>query len=148
MFGVSLASESYTKLDNNVVLLTLTIESDLQAVVQALQILSSPNEANSKIAKEELRVFVWRTTQDASTAELTTRYLSASNNPWLDHLSYSSHSSLWSRVRKACRRQHIIFVFSDTEPAQVSADQKTPSNVEQSRTNSSVVQTRSKTYLK
>ena len=67
-----MASESYTKLHNNGILL----------------ILSSPDEANSNIAKEELRVFVWRTTQNA------TKYLSASNNPWLDHLSYSSHSSL------------------------------------------------------
>ena len=99
-----------------------TIESDLQAVVQALRILSSPDDAISKIAKAELKTFVRRTTQSAATAELISKYLSASQDPRLDHLSYSMHSSLWSRVRMACRRQKITFVFSDTNPPHVSAD--------------------------
>ena len=99
-----------------------TIESDLQAVVQALRILSSPDDAISKIAKAELKTFVRRTTQSAPTAELISKYLSASQDPRLDHLSYSTHSSLWSRVRMACRRQKITFVFSDTNPPHVSAD--------------------------
>ena len=55
-------------------------------------------------------------------AELITKYLSADKDPRLDKLNYSTHSSLWFRVRSACRRQHITFVFSDNNPPCVIAD--------------------------
>jgi hypothetical protein len=38
-----------------------TIESDLQAIVQTIRILSSSDEAVAKIAREELRTFMRRT---------------------------------------------------------------------------------------
>ena len=99
-----------------------TVESDLQAIVQALRILSSPDTAVSNIAKAELKEFVRRTAQSAPMAELVSKYLSAAQDPRLDHLSYSTHSSLWSRVRMACRRQRVGFVFLDINPPHVSAD--------------------------
>ena len=98
-----------------------TIESDLQAIVQAIRILSS-SDVVAKIAREELKTFVRRTAQSNPTAELITKYLSADKDPRLDKLNYSTHSSLWSRVRSACRRQHITFVFSDNNPPCVIAD--------------------------
>ena len=99
-----------------------TVESDLQAIVQAIRILSSPDTTISTIAQAELKAFVRSTTQSAPTAELISQYLSAAEDPRLDHLSYSTHSSLWSRVRMACRRQRVGFVFSETNPPHVSAD--------------------------
>ena len=99
-----------------------TVESDLQAIVQALRILSSPDTTVSTIAKAELKAFVRSTTQSAPTAERISKYLSAAQDPRLDHLSYSTHSSLWSRVRMACRRQRVGFVFSKTSPPHVSVD--------------------------
>ena len=79
--------------------------------MQALRILSSPDTAVSNIAKAELKEFVRRTAQSAPTAELISKYLSTAQDPRLDRLSYSTHSSLWSRVRMACRRQRVGFVF-------------------------------------
>ena len=99
-----------------------TIELDLQAIVQAIRILSSSDEVVAKIAREELKTFVRRTAQSNPTAELITKYVSADKDPRLDKLNYSTHSSLWSRVRSACRRQHITFVFSDNNPPCVIAD--------------------------
>ena len=99
-----------------------TVESDLQAIVQALRILSSPDTAVSKIAKAELKEFVRHTAQSAPTAELLSKYLSAAQDPRFDSLSYSTHSSLWPRVRMACRRQRVGFVFSETNPPHVTAD--------------------------
>lgn len=99
-----------------------TIESDLQAVVQAIRILSSPDEAVAKIAKVELKYIVRNMTQSNPTADLISKYLSSTPDSRLDHLRYSSHSSLWSRVRMACRRQHITFTYSDVNPPTISAD--------------------------
>jgi hypothetical protein len=93
-----------------------TMESDLQAIVQAIRILSSSDEGVAKITREELKTFVRRTAQSNPVAELITKYLSADKDPRLDKLNYSTHSSLWSRVQSACRRQHITFVFSDNPP--------------------------------
>lgn len=100
-----------------------TVESDLQAIVQAIRMLSSSDDKVTTIAKAELKKFVRNTTQSAPTAELISKYLSAVSDPRLDKLSYSTHSSLWSRVRLACRRQRVTFVFSDTNPPHVSADE-------------------------
>ena len=79
-----------------------TVESDLQAIVQALRILSSPDSAVLNIAKAKLKSFVISTTQSASTAKLITKYLSATQNPRLERFSYSTHSSLSSRVHTTC----------------------------------------------
>ena len=83
-----------------------TVESDLQAIVQALRILSSPDTAVSNIEKAELKAFVRRTAQSAPTAELITKYLSATQDPRLDRFSYSTHSSLWTWVH-----QHILVLY-------------------------------------
>ena len=99
-----------------------TKESDLQAIVQALRILSSADDNVRRIATEELKKFVRNTTQSAPTAELITKYLSAADDPRLQKLNYSTHSSLWSRVRLACRRQNVTFVFSEQNPHHVLAD--------------------------
>ena len=118
------ASTSYffaSKAAGGLALQDPTVESDLQAIVQALRTLSSPDEVVANIAKQELKMFVRRTAQSAPTAELVTKYLSASQDPRLDHLSYSTHSSLWSRVRMA-RLQKVTFVFSDVNPPHVTAD--------------------------
>ena len=91
------ASTSYffaSKAAGGLALQDPTVESDQQAIVQALRMLSSPDEVVANIAKQELKMFVHRTAQSAPTAELVTKYLSASQDPRLDHLSYSTHSSL------------------------------------------------------
>ena len=57
-----------------------TVESDLQAIVQAIRILSSPDEVVANIVKQELKMFVRRKAQSTPTAELVTKYLSASQD--------------------------------------------------------------------
>ncbi|XP_046856073.1 uncharacterized protein LOC124449166 [Xenia sp. Carnegie-2017] len=99
------------------------VECDMQAIVQAVRVLSSNDDNVTTIAKEDLRAFVRQTAQSNTTADLISKYLSAKDDPRLRTLHYSSHSSLWSRVRKACRRQNIAIRFSDTEPPTISADE-------------------------
>ncbi|XP_046856069.1 uncharacterized protein LOC124449163 [Xenia sp. Carnegie-2017] len=107
------------------------VECDHQAIVQAVRILAS-NDANvATIAREDLRSFVRQTTQSNPTADLITKYLSAHDDPRLRTLHYSSHSSLWSRVRKACRRQHVTIHFTDNDPPTISADESDKVNSKQ-----------------
>lgn len=99
-----------------------TVECDMQAIVQAVRILSSNDLNVATIAKQDLLTFVRQTTQNEPTAELVSKYLSSAEDPRLATLHYSSHSSLWSKVRKACRRQRVKFCYSENQPPTISAD--------------------------
>lgn len=96
-------------------------ECDLQAIVQAIRVLSSSDPTVVSIAREELKHVVRRSAQTEPTAELITKYLSASDDPRLKHLYYT-YSSLWTRVRMACRRLRVSFIYANGDPPTIRAD--------------------------
>ena len=77
-------------------------ECDIQAIVQGVRMLSSTDPNVKGMAKQELQYIVRRSTQQQPTADLISTYLSGIKDRRTDHLYYS-YSSLWSRVRQACR---------------------------------------------
>ena len=97
-------------------------ECDVQAIVQAVRILSSQDPAVSTMARHELRYIVRRSTQSEPTPELISIYLSSLPDRRTEHLNYT-YSSLWSRVREACRRQRVTFHYSDANEVTISADE-------------------------
>ena len=94
-------------------------EVDIQCIVQAVKILSSADPITKAIAQADLRAVVRRSTSSNPSANILTKYLSGSTDNPLGNLFYT-HSSLWSRCRKACRRLQITFHFSDTENPTIS----------------------------
>ena len=97
-------------------------ECDIQAIVQGLRMLSSSDPNITAMAKHELKYIVRRSTQLNPTADLISVYLSSTKDPRTDRLYYS-YSSLWSRVRQACRRLSVTFSFSDYDPPTINADE-------------------------
>ena len=96
-------------------------ECDIQAIVQAVRILSSSDPAVVAMARQELKYIVRRSTQNNPTSELISIYLSSSADPRTAHLFYT-YSSLWSRVRQACRRLRVTFYYSEDNPVAIVAD--------------------------
>jgi hypothetical protein len=96
-------------------------ECDLQAIVQAVRILSSSDPAVVAMARHELKYIVRRSTQCNPTPELLSTYLSSIPDPRTNKLFYT-YSSLWSRVRQACRRMRVSFRYSDDKSPIIVAD--------------------------
>ena len=96
-------------------------ECDVQAIVQAVRMLSSSDEAVVAMARQELRYIVRRSTLSNPSPELIATYLSSTPDPRTSHLYYT-YSSLWSRVRQACRRLRVSFHYSEENPISISAD--------------------------
>ena len=93
-------------------------ECDVQAIVQAVRILSSSDPAVAAMARQELKYIVCRSTQSNPTPDLLSTYLSSLPDRRTDHLFYT-YSSLWSRVRQTCRRLRVRFHYSE-EAADIS----------------------------
>ena len=96
-------------------------ECDVMAIVQAVRILSSSDPAVAAMARYELKYIVRRSTQSEPTPELLSVYLSSTPDRRTAKLYYT-YSSLWSRVRQACRRLRVTFHYSDTSDVTISAD--------------------------
>ena len=64
------------------------------------------------MARQELKYIVRRSTQSNPTPDLLSTYLSSLPDRRADHLFYT-YSSLWSRVRMACRRLRVSFHYSE-----------------------------------
>ena len=97
-------------------------ECDVMAVAQAVHILSSSDPAIATIARNQLKYIVHRSMQSEPTPELQSIYLSSTPDRRTDKLNYT-YSSLWSRVRQACRRLRISFHYSeDAAGVTISAD--------------------------
>ena len=97
-------------------------ECDVMAVAQAVRILSSSDPAVATIARNELKYIVRRSTQSEPTPELLSTYLSSLPDRRTEKLYYT-YSSLWSRVRQACRRLRVSFHYSETaSDVTISAD--------------------------
>ena len=94
---------------------------DVQAIVQAVWILSSADPAVVAMARQELKYIVRRSSQSNPTPELISVYLSSTPDPRTEHLYYT-YSSLWSHVRQACRRLCISFFYSDTNEITIADD--------------------------
>lgn len=97
-------------------------ECDIQAIVQGVRMLSSSDLSVSSMAREELKFIVRRSTQSNPTPELISNYLSSIPDPRTEHLYYT-YSSLWSRVRQACRRLRVKFDYTENNPITISADE-------------------------
>ena len=96
-------------------------ECDVMAIAQAVRILSSSDPAVAAIARYELKYIVRRSTQSEPTPELLSTYLSSTPNRRMAKLYYT-YSSLWSRVRQACRRFRVSFHYLETTDVTISAD--------------------------
>lgn len=96
-------------------------ECDVMAVAQAVRILSSSDPAVAAMARSELKYIVRRSTQSEPTPELLSIYLSSKPDRRTEKLYYT-YSSLWSRVRQACRRLRVSFHYSEAADVTISAD--------------------------
>ena len=97
-------------------------ECDVQAIVQAVRILASQDPAVAAMARQELKYVVRRSTQSEPTPELLATYLSSTPDQRTQKLYYT-YSSLWSRVRQACRRLKVTFHYSENNDITISADE-------------------------
>ena len=81
----------------------LTLEVDIQTIVQAIKMLSSSDPVVTNIAKAELRHSVRFAARANPTATLVNDFLSGSmqGNFHPDRIRYKTHS-LWTRAHKAC----------------------------------------------
>ncbi|XP_028416671.1 uncharacterized protein T26G10.4-like [Dendronephthya gigantea] len=98
-----------------------TKEDDVQAIVQAIRILSSSDPTVAVSAWNELRSVVSCATSSNPTPALLTEFLSGSTSNRCSNLNYAA-SSLWSRCCNACRRLKVSFHFSETDLISISAD--------------------------
>ena len=96
-------------------------ECDIQAIVQAVRILSSSDPAVAAMARQELKYIVRCSTQNNPSAELISTYLSSTADSRTERLFYT-YSSLWSRVRQACRRLRVTFHYSEDNPVAIVED--------------------------
>ena len=96
-------------------------ECDVMAIAQAVRILSSSDPVVAGMARHELKYVVRRSTQSEPTPELLSTYLSSTPDRRPAKLYYT-YSSLWSRVRQACRRLRVSFHYSDTTDVTISAN--------------------------
>ena len=97
-------------------------ECDVQAIVQAVRILASQDPAVAAMARHELKYIVRRSTQSEPTPELLSTYLSSTPDQRTQKLYYT-YSSLWSRIRQACRRLKVTFHYSESNDITISADE-------------------------
>ena len=97
-------------------------ECDVQSIVQAVRILASQDPAVAAMARHELKYIVRRSTQSEPTPELLCTYLSSMPDDRTKRLYYI-YSSLWSRVRQACRCLKVTFHYSETNEISISADE-------------------------
>ena len=97
-------------------------ECDVQAIVQAVRILASDDPAVAAMARQELKYIVRRSTQLNPTSELLSTYLSSTPDPRTEKLYYT-YSSLWSRVRQACRRLKISFHYSENNEITIATEE-------------------------
>ena len=74
------------------------------------------------MARHELKYIVRSSTQSEPTPELLCTYLSSTPDDRTKRLYYT-YSSLWSRVRQACRRLKVTFHHSETNEISISADE-------------------------
>ena len=101
-------------------------ECDVQAIVQAVRILSSSDPAVATMARQELKYIVRRSTQSNPTPDLLSTYLSSLPDRRTDRLYYT-YSSLWSRVRMACRRLRVSFHYSEqADEVSIAAEDSEP----------------------
>ena len=96
-------------------------ECDVMVIAQAVRILSSSDPAVAAMARHELKYIVRRSTQSEPTPELLSVYLSSTADRRTKTLYYT-YSSLWSRVRQACRRLRVSFHYSEASDVTISAD--------------------------
>ena len=95
---------------------------NVQAIVQAVRILASDDPAVAAMARQELKYIVRRSTQLNPTSELLSTYLSSTPDPRTEKLYYT-YSSLWSRVRQACRRLKISFHYSENNEITIATEE-------------------------
>ena len=106
-----------------------TEEVDIQAVEQAVKILSSADQI-AAIARAELLQTVTHASQAQPTQALVSNYLSYNDDRRLQNIRYRS-SSLWTCARQAIRRLGLQLKFSTTEPPTVVDGESEPVNAKQ-----------------
>ncbi len=93
-------------------LLDPTLEADIQAIIQAVKMLSSSDPTVINIANAEVNQTVRLASQSNPTPALKSKYLSSLPDDRLTNLRYNIQS-LWTRVRKSTRNLGVEIRFND-----------------------------------